>query len=85
VLIQPIRNARRFLVPSLYRANKPLTSPSHDPRQFAESRHAMSATTETFTVQELPHLPRAIRLTGLLMQDAHPLDELLIGLYPCTG
>src|SRR3569832_35827 len=44
----------------------------------------MATTDDSFSIQELPHLTRPIGFTSLLVQHAHPLDEGVIRLCPCT-
>jgi hypothetical protein len=44
----------------------------------------MAATDQAFAVQEVPHLPYAIGFPSLLMEDAHPFHERLIGPRPWT-
>ena len=42
----------------------------------------MAATAQSVSIQHVPHLTSPVCFARLLMEGAHPLDELLVGLGP---
>jgi hypothetical protein len=83
-LVEAIRDRWRLVLADLHGANRAPAAQRHDPGQTPEPRHPMPATDEAFTVQKLPHLPSPICFPCLLMEDAHPRDQGLIGTSPQT-
>jgi hypothetical protein len=55
------------------------------PRHPPEPSHPMAAADQAFAGEQPPHLPSSIRFPRLLMEDAHPFHEPLVGLRADTG
>ena len=45
----------------------------------------MTATNSAFAIQQVPHLPGSVGFPRLTVQDAHALDQGLVGLCPWAG
>jgi hypothetical protein len=60
------------------------SAPRHDPSHPPEPGHPMPATDTAFAREQGPHLSSAVGFARLLMEDAHPIDEPLVGLCACA-